>query len=236
MFKIVFIILLFILLIIIMNFENFININNYLIDYQVIHMTENYDRVTNIENMSNKINKKITYFEAIKGKNVDLNDLTIYDENIKFNFNYRTKGEIGCYLSHLMLLKNLKNSNFQYCLILEDDFNIINDNFNDELSDIINKIDTDFDLIFLGNLNNNHGEIYKDNIYYVNKNQYLWGTHGYLVNIKNINKIYDNLLNFNLAIDNKYKELINNNILNAYIIYPVIIGINNYNSTVGIIE
>jgi GR25 family glycosyltransferase involved in LPS biosynthesis len=130
------------------------------------------------------------------------------------------------------LIKSLLNTPYQYTLIFEDDFKILNDNFNEELNNILNKIDDNFDILYLGNLNDNHGKNYKDNIYYIDINYYLTGTHAYIINNKHINKIYKNLLKINNAIDNKYKDLINNNILNAYIIYPVIIGLSDIKSTI----
>jgi len=213
--------------------EAFNNYDNF-IDYQVIHMSENTDRNENITKMSKYINQNINIFEAVKGKNVNLKKLYNFDEKINFNFYYKTKGEIGCYLSHLMLLKKLKNSNYKYCLILEDDFKIDDTNFHNNIIKLINNIDDEFDLLFIGNLNNNHGKHYKDNIYFINPNEYMWGTHGYIINISNINKIYNELLNIDLAIDNKYKKLIDNKILKGFVIYPILVNINDYPTTVGL--
>jgi GR25 family glycosyltransferase involved in LPS biosynthesis len=210
------------------------------IDYYVIHMSSNLERRKNIQNMANKINKNIKIFEAIKGtdllnssdKNIDLLKIQNYDENIIFQFKYEFINEVGCYLSHLILIQSLLNTSYKYTLIFEDDFNILDNNFNDKLNDILDKIDDNFDILYLGNLNDNHGKNFKDDIFYIDTNYYLTGTHAYIINNKNIDKIYRNLLTINYAIDNKYKDLINQNVLNAYIIYPVIVGLTNVNSTI----
>jgi GR25 family glycosyltransferase involved in LPS biosynthesis len=209
-------------------FENFDNINE--IDYYVIHISnKNELRSNNIINMSNKINNKINIFEAIKGS--EINNVLDYDQNINFNFKYNHINEVGCYLSHLLLIKSLINSKYKYTIIFEDDFNIHNIDFNEEVNKILNKID-DFDILYLGNLTDNHGLRYKDNIYYINPNENLWGTHAYLINNKNATKIYNHLLNLNLAIDNKYKELIKNKLINAYVIYPILVSIINDGSSI----
>ena len=150
-----------------------------------------------------------------------------------YNFNYRYKGEIGCYLSHLMLIKSLLNINTGYTVIFEDDFKIIDNNLDLKINDILSSIDIDFDILYLGNLNNNHSNLYKNNIYYINLQQPLWGTHAYLINNKNIKKIYNSLLNMDKAIDNKIKENFDNKILNGLVIYPNLVNQNEiFNSTI----
>jgi GR25 family glycosyltransferase involved in LPS biosynthesis len=52
---------------------------------------------------------------------------------------------------------------------------------------------------------------------------YLWGTHAYLINNKNAKKIYNKLLNMDLAIDNKFKKLIDDKELNGLTIYPILV-------------
>ena len=65
-----------------------------------------------------------------------------------------------------------------------------------------------------------------DNIYTINKDINLWGTHAYLINNKNINKIYESLLNIDCPIDRKFKNNIINNILIGYVIYPILVDQN----------
>ena len=42
----------------------------------------------------------------------------------------------------------------------------------------------------------------------------------------NASKIYESLLNIDAAIDNKFKNNINNDIIKAYIIYPILVDQN----------
>ena len=46
--------------------------------------------------------------------NINLNEIKKYDDNIIFNFNYKYINEVGCYLSHLILIKSLLNTQYKY--------------------------------------------------------------------------------------------------------------------------
>jgi glycosyl transferase family 25 len=201
--------------------------NNENIDYYVIHMKNlNNNKYDNIIKNEKLLNKKINIYDAIIGKNVDLTDFSSIDPNIKFNFKYNYIGEVGCYLSHMLLIKSLINSNSKYTVIFEDDFKILDTYLDNQVNKIISNLDDDFDMIYLGNLNNNHSQKIIDNIYTVSKLNYLWGTHAYIINNKNAKKIYDSLLNINIAIDNKFKYNIDNKIIKAYVIYPILVDQN----------
>ena len=178
------------------------------IKYYVIHLHFSKDR----EKYINKLKETIKNLEIFNAINNPYNNELIINNKL-------LNGEICCYLSHYNLIKQIKY-NDSYTVIFEDDAHILS---NFKIQNIINKIDCDFDIIFLGNLNENHGEIYKDNIYYVNKKEKLTGTHCYLLNNKNKNKILNLLINLDEAIDNKFKKLIDNNLLNAFVIYPVMV-------------
>jgi GR25 family glycosyltransferase involved in LPS biosynthesis len=224
------------LILILILFIIYININNLYVDsfidvklnnisYNVIHMkNSNQNKYNNILNIEKQINQKINIFDAIVGKNVNLKNLNIFDENIKFNFKYTFPGEVGCYLSHLLLIKQASlNTVNDYTVIFEDDFKINNDNLNEEINKIINKTNGDFDMIYLGNLNNNHKKQIIDNIYTIDSVSPLWGTHALLINNKNANKILSNITNIDQAIDNKYKTIIDANNIKAYVIYPTLV-------------
>jgi GR25 family glycosyltransferase involved in LPS biosynthesis len=205
-------------------FENFNNQNETnMIDYYVIHIRSYTKRYKNILNNQSKLNQGIKIFDGVIGKNLDLNDLSMFDPELKMNFDYTYINEIGCYLSHIMLIKSLIGKDNGYTVVFEDDFVIIDDNLNESIINIISKLIDDFDIIFLGNLNNNHDNNIIDNIYSINPNIPLWGTHAYLINNKNAKKIYNKLLNMDLAIDNKFKKLIDDKELNGLTIYPILV-------------
>jgi GR25 family glycosyltransferase involved in LPS biosynthesis len=193
-----------------------------LITYYVIHLNTNLQRKLNIEKQEKKLGQTINKFNAILGSEIDTNSYT----NLIFNFKYKSVNELGCYLSHFSLL-NIITEVDGYTVIFEDDFTIEN-TLHEKIINILSLIEIDFDLLFLGDIvHNNKGVEYKDPIYFVDKKSLLWGSHGYIVKNKNINKIIQNILTIDLPIDTKYKFLINNNTLIGLIIKPSLVHQNN---------
>ena len=209
--------------------ENFEDSNT--LDMYVITLGKE-ERLENIKNQQNKIINKIEIYDAVNGKNLDIDNLKnnniLANQNIlSENYNHKI-GEIGCYLSHLNIYKKIKENNKKgYTIIFEDDFLINSDNFINEVKkgiDILNSKNIDFDFLFLGNLNDNHGENIADNLYYIDKNVNLFGTHGYIINNKNIDKIFDNLNKIVKPIDNAIQDLSYNKIFNTIVIYPNLVN------------
>ena len=210
------------------NYENFKEVSDEDISYNVIHIKKNNDvRYKQILEMEKILGRKINFFDGVFGKDVDLNNLSIFDNNLTFNFIYRYIGEVGCYLSHFMLIKECINSSAEYSVIFEDDFVINDPNFHNNLKKTLQKITIDFDMLYLGNITENRGEHIIDNIYYPNRNQQILGTHGYLIKNKNALKILKALYDINMPIDHKFRvEFVKNN-LNVLMLYPSIVVANN---------
>ena len=141
------------------------------IDYKVVHIRSYTDRYQNIIENQTKLGQKIDIFDAVVGKNVDLNKLSDYHPQLQNNFQYKSMGEVGCYLSHFSIIKNI-NMKSGYTVVFEDDFVIVHPELHTKIIDIIhklNKIDNDFDIVFLGNLIENRHQLLVDDIYSVNK-------------------------------------------------------------------
>lgn len=138
---------------------------------------------------------------------------------LKNKNSFKTIGEIGCYLSHHNLLKHiLKNKHAaKYTLILEDDCVLV-DNVFQKLQEKIEK--TNFDILYLGLNNTNKGRCIIDDIYSINKQKDVLGTHAYVINNTQINKIYKSTLLINGPIDYQYETEIKNDTINAVVIYP----------------
>jgi len=190
------------------------------------------ERLQNIKNQEDKINNKIEIFNGVNGLELDINDLK--EKNILANYNklsenYNHKmGEIGCYLSHLNIYKKIKENNKKgYTIIFEDDFLINSSNFIDDVKKAIktlNNNNIEFDFLFLGNLNDNHGTNISDNLYNIDNNTNLYGTHGYVINNKNIDKIIDKINKIESPIDNTIQDLSYNKVFNTIVIYPNLIN------------
>jgi GR25 family glycosyltransferase involved in LPS biosynthesis len=110
-----------------------------------------------------------------------------------------TNGEIGCYLSHIYMLEKslVTKSLHDTILVLEDDAYITNTtSFYSSICDIIKDAPSDLDLIFLGynyfyttnsSSTTNSSTTNSSNIItYCTPIDIVYGTHGYLINQKNV--------------------------------------------------
>lgn len=192
-----------------------------MISFNVITLS-NIERLLNIEEQEKKLNIKINKFNGIKGNQLNQNELVknkILDINYKFDI-FTRSNEIGCYLSHLNLLKSLKSSNYKYHIILEDDFKFVqSNNFIKTINKIISEtVIYSFDIIFIGWNNDNElsFEYFSPNLYWFNNKNNFYGTYGYLVNSNSLDKIIDLISYVDMPIDMKYKSLYLDKKLNLY--------------------
>jgi GR25 family glycosyltransferase involved in LPS biosynthesis len=201
------------------------------INYLLIHCDEHKERETNIEKNKLTLNKEIQIFKGFYTKqNSILKDdivafLKKYDMNLKMEqLSFWRPGEIGCYLSHHMIIRDIMISlpKNQYTVIFEDDVTF-KETLHEDIEKIINNfnnLDIEWDVIFLGNITSNHKIQVIDNIYTVDENNVCTGTHALLINNKNVEKIYKIICNIVHAIDFQYKINIDNKNLNGFTIYP----------------
>lgn len=197
------------------------------------------ERLLHIKNQQQKIKEKMYIFDAVKGDDLILEKLlnenflhpSFEGKDLSMNEQKHRMREIGCYLSHMLIYAYIKKfqSKNNYTIIFEDDFNIVIDNFIQKIKsslEIFNKLNIDFDILFLGNTPKNRGKNLKDDIYYVNHNRNLWGTHAYLINNKNIDKIIKYTKIIDKPIDIKLQYLDKQKNLNIFVFYPTIVNPN----------
>jgi GR25 family glycosyltransferase involved in LPS biosynthesis len=198
------------------------------VDYCVIHMKGNVDRNDNVQSNQRVLGKNIRIFDAIDGRKLpDVRDLTAFDDRLVNSFVGGTPAELGCYLSHFMVVKNAMYIE-GVTVIFEDDFLLTNRGLHGEIMDIVNTLPLDFDLCFLGQImRENHGTLYNQqlNIYHVDTSNGLYGTHAYILNNKCSSHICESLLVLDCAIDDKYKILYDRGTLNLFIVYPSIVNV-----------
>ena len=214
------------------------------VNYFIIHCKEHIERLTNLEKIKALLNVPITVFDGFYTKLVSaeyLNKLRYYkyyDSNLSMPENVQTKsGEIGCYLSHHLLIKHImdKSNKDEYSVIFEDDVT-----FKRHICADVDKIiknmqlhNIDWDIIFLGNIGKNHGNHIIDNIYTIDSKCICAGTHSLLINNKNTPKIYDTNCKIIHAIDFQYKINIDTGKLNGYVIFrPLCFQNREYSSNV----
>ena len=135
-------------------------------EYYVIHCNDD-KRYNNILAMESLLSHKINIFNGVNGSDFNINNLNQIDPNLKLNINFRLKGMLGCYLSHFNLIKSMLYSNNDYTIIFEDDFCIKIPDLDNKIKNILNTVDIDFDFIFLGTQSKLIGDLYKDNIFYI---------------------------------------------------------------------
>jgi GR25 family glycosyltransferase involved in LPS biosynthesis len=188
----------------------------------------------NIKKQEEIFNININIFEAIKGVSINQEEL-INNNILNPIFRYPTikrSNEIACYMSHLTLLKNIKNNNIDksdYSIILEDDFQIINLDFQIIINDALLQIPNNFDILFLGYpiiIDESTNLIFSTNLYEFNNKNNIYGAYAYLINNNNIDKIIENIEYIDMPIDIKYQELGYKNKLNIFFINPKIINTN----------
>jgi GR25 family glycosyltransferase involved in LPS biosynthesis len=206
-----------------------------MIHYYLIHCKEHEERNNHINKIKKNLCKSLMIIPGYytKRNNLDkqeqLKYLQKFDYNLEFKneFSFKLPGQIGCYLSHHMLIKKIlefkyyQKINNDYSVILEDDVIWYKINLHESINSIINHLsNTDWDIVFLGNLNNNYGKSLKENIYYLDIRKPCFGTHALLINNKKLDKIYRNNCLIRHEIDSHYKILMDGNKLNGFVIYP----------------
>lgn len=206
------------------------------IDIYVITL-KNEDRMINIKTQQDKIDIPIQIFDAVNGNDLDLNDFDLGDE---LNPNEKQKKrEVGCYLSHYNIYKICKKTG--YTIVFEDDFLIDVENLIDKVNQSIQKLNNaniDFDIMFLGNhhWDKNYGTLIVDDLYKVGNDEGLGGTHAYVINNKNIDKIMKEIEYIDKTIDMKIQFLADNNKLNVISTFPYYVKYIDTPSTIDIVE
>ena len=162
----------------------------------VVNLKRRTDRKDNIIKLFNNINfEKYTFFEAIDGKNTDLNyEIKDLFENNDFN---GKKGVIGCALSFYNIWTDLYEDKFNdYYVLFEDDIYLSN-NFTEyfkKCKEYINNNIDNTDILFLGytpypkNILNNDSDF---NIIDFNSDLYIGGFFGYMITKNGAIKMLD---------------------------------------------
>ena len=204
----------------------FNNINNIYIIYMNIYdnikeiIYINLEKRKDREEYINKFLKeyfnhiKITRFKAIEPKQAI--KYPFIKEKIKHSKNAnQLPGITGCYSSHICILNRLfnkyknKDTN-DFVLIVEDDTQF-NNNFIDKLKEPLNITDWNIMLGINPSCNVNHNGINKYDDF---KNEHIFGTNVVIYNLKNIKRLYRDIINIPVIID--YDFMLKENIDNIY--------------------
>jgi len=186
------------------------------------HIADNsLEKLNNLTNYNkNNIFSNIEIYEAIDGQLLKSdyinNNLSLKAKyTIKNPNSYddiRSVGEIGCYLSHTNIWKEIVDNNYNNCIIFEDDV-IPKKNYEDIIT-YIEDVPDDYDIAYLGwwtrkNLNN----INKNSnwLYSVNNSDKpnVLGLYAYIISNNGAKKLLSNAFPIDVQLDT-YVSLYNN--------------------------
>jgi len=194
------------------------------IRYYLIHCDEHEERLQHVTKLKEEFNQEITIFKGIATPNVPLSEQVKYIQQNKptitfTHFRFWQSGQIGCYLSHMGLMEHImQNKESDYSVIFEDDV-VMDTTLHSNIEKIIQH-NLEFDILFLGNNNENKGNHIVDNIYHIDDNNHCWGLHALLINNKNIEKILNANYTLIHALDVQYRILNSTKKLTNLVIHP----------------
>ena len=199
-----------------LNKNNNYDIRNIVDEIYIINMDKDADRMKKLNNKMNKLGLKYKRISGIDGKK-------IY-EKYEGKTNLRP-GQLGCLLSHQIVLKDAIKNNYNNILVLEDDV-IFHKDFHNEFKKKFKYLidrEKNFDLIYLGCSQ-------KHNWKNINiKKEYLDGykmdgTFSMIIN----NNIYKKIINLSNNLDKPIDRVLYDNIQknNTYCFYPYVVSVN----------
>jgi GR25 family glycosyltransferase involved in LPS biosynthesis len=208
------------------------------INTHIIHLERSTDRLENIEKQKPKIGFPVTIFNAVDAKNINRQELIDRGELSPEFSNTAKDGEIGCYLSHRNLIKEIAETNggSGYSIIFEDDLDITVDNFQEIINKLVNEIandNIDFDIIYIGDCfitDRTDNDKISKHLYIFNESNIT--TVAYIINNKTSKQLYG-LLNNKIVspIDNYLTHLNYEKKIKSYVLQPKIVKQNRENYT-----
>lgn len=211
------------------------NINNYFDKIFVVNLKKDNDKklqILKIFDYFNIIN--FEFIEAINGNDEKYDDffqnknLNTMWEKINNQKHIKKRGELGCLLSHLQILKIAKDRNYNKWLHLEDDI-ILHKNFSNLFEDIMNNTPNDWDILYFGSTQcywrNNYTKEYVNK--YIYKANLSCGTFSFAVSNKNLNYIIEKYETMTMPADSIIVTEIQP-FLNCYVSFPNLMIANLY--------
>lgn len=160
-------------------------LNNYFEKIYCINLADRQDRWQHVTNEFNKIGCTVERFDGIDGRVIP------QPQDARIN-----PGEVGAYLSHMYLLKNIIDNNIKTALIFEDDVVFCN-NFNEKFESFYKQLPEDRTLVYVsGNYS-----IYNPNVTIQQVTENIFSTigtlalHAYFLDLETAKIIYDLLIN-----------------------------------------
>lgn len=191
-------------------------------DIFVINLDDNKSRLHEFDIMMKRLQLKYNRFSAIQGDK--LPDNNFYRNKYLKKFNFLSKGEIGCLLSHVMLWEELvNNDNLNRILIFEDDARTHTNNISQLITDFYNYINDNNigepDILYLGkslDYCSQYEAVYSNLVY---KSVHPQCLHAYIITKEGARKLLS-LAPYSKAIDLIPINAINMNLIDVMVFHP----------------
>ena len=199
-----------------------------------INLERSKDRNQNISKILSEQNLYPERYEAVDGKKIDLDDVQ-YEKmihKIKWWFlkdNKKNVGHFGCYLSHMGIYQDFLNSENEYCLIFEDDIELLTNDLKDEIVKNMNHLPKNWNILLLGyEIDEKHKNVKRGNkdtklkrgLLNIN---YFTGLHAYIINRKTARILLENLQELDWILDWNISFLAERGLLNIYGVFPPLV-------------
>jgi glycosyl transferase family 25 len=177
----------------------------------IINLDKDKDRLNNAYKQLNEYNiKNYERYAAIYGNNLNKKELNDFTTNMGKII--ASKSMIGCGISHINIWKHIIKEKINKCLILEDDF-ILVDDFLNKFNKIINKTPNEYDILFLSSniFHNKNLKLYDIDEYFY-KQLLISQTVGYIITLKGAKNIlkYINKVSYHIDVELCISSIINN--------------------------
>jgi len=170
---------------------------------------------------NNNLFSNINIFKAVDGQLLNKNEINNYlTLKAKYTFinpssydDIRSIGEIGCYLSHTKIWKEIIDNNYKNCIIFEDD--VIPNNNYETIINYLDNIPNDYDIAYLGWWSRlsfdsiNHNSYWSSTDYDNNNKQNILGLYSYVLSNNGAQKLLSKAFPIDVQLDT-FVSLYNN--------------------------
>jgi glycosyl transferase family 25 len=166
----------------------------------IINLDKDIERLNNSYKQLNRYNiNNYERYPAIYAAEANKYELNTYTTTIGKIIASKTM--IGCGISHINIWKKIVKEKINTCLIVEDDF-ILVDDFSNKFNTIINKAPKEYDMLFLtSDQMHNHSIKMRDINEYFYKQIFISQTVGYIITLKGAEKILKYIYKVSYHID-----------------------------------
>jgi GR25 family glycosyltransferase involved in LPS biosynthesis len=130
----------------------------------IINLVHCTDRKARIENQLKLAN--VTNYEIFNGIVPNIDMLNTFPNFCKTSPEHERLNMLGCLLSHISIMKLAINNNYDNIIVLEDDCQILDNNFLNKAEIGLKSLSQNYDILYLG-ANHKHNALKKinDNLY-----------------------------------------------------------------------